>query len=203
MDFDRNRKILTEEEEKLYSKQFKKVWECNNIDRRSKIFFPTLSQDQEKIVVAELTNYIIYYFQHENIIDDFVQKQFGKTDTLSIVSFWYNQIGKSKSLDTILQDLSVYADCVSFFEKQSKYIKILSNYFVGQNIYRKELFRTEQTAQQLYNIYKYPYKNKEAIEFLHKNNLDADHISEKKARDFLYNLSNFTTEKKDDDIPLF
>lgn len=179
-----NEKLLSVDEERFYAQKFKQIWDCTNLERRSKIFFPTLNQEEEKIILADLINYMLYYFQNKRIIDKYLLDKGTQVDVFSIVDFWYNEIGKSKEIESILLNLEVFADCITYFEEHTKYLQLLSKYFKGLNVYRKEIFRTEETANYINKILNNSYykQKKSMANLFHIYNVDANHISEEIAQ---------------------
>ena len=153
--------------------------EIKKIDRRIKICFQTLEEQQEILISSDLIDYMIWYNKYKDKVDAIIINSGKEVNNDSIVEFWINNIGKSSQVEEYLNDLIVIADTYDFVNNYfDTFIKLKKE--PEYQVFGKEAYRTEDMANQLTEIFeKYPnnYKVKQIRKFLSRNRMDADHIT--------------------------
>ena len=179
--------LISEEEIKKYEEEFNNYWQGGLPDKRSFINFKSLSNEEEKIVVAELINFMFYYKTNQQVVEKYLLDKEREINIFSILDFWYYEIGKPQNLENILQDIAVYSDCVSYYEDTEKVVDIFMHYFPLKRIFRKSLYRTERQAEELNFILRNGSRQqkKELCEYFADYNVDENHISQKMAEEIL------------------
>lgn len=149
------------------------------IDRRIKISFHTLDERQEIIISSDLVDYIIWYNNNKNSVNEIILMSDKEINNKSIVKFWINNVGKCAQIEKFLNDHNVIIDTYNFVEKYL-YKFIILKKEPERQVFSKEAFRTEEQANRLREIFeKYPSnpKVKQIKLFLLKHKMDVDHIN--------------------------
>lgn len=153
--------------------------EIEKIDRRIKICFQTLDEQQEILISSDLIDYMIWYNKYKDKVDAIIINSGKEVNNDSIVEFWINNIGKSAQVEEYLNDLIVIADTYDFVNNYfDTFIKLKKE--PEYQVFGKVAYRTEDMANQLKEIFeKYPnnHKVKQIKMFLSRNRMDADHIT--------------------------
>jgi len=95
------------------------------VDRRVKVNFKTLNEEQENKIISSLMDFLIWYKDNEKIINKDIEQKRKKVNDISIVDFWIENIGKSEEIEEYLKDINVVADCYEYVKKYKDIILTL------------------------------------------------------------------------------
>lgn len=79
------------------------------IDRRLVVNFPSLSEEQEKLILDHLMEFIIYYSTVVNI-----EKQ---NNAATMFDYYCRNIMKPESVEILIEDVNVVIDAIRFIEQ--------------------------------------------------------------------------------------
>lgn len=171
------------------SKQFAKIWDCSNIDRREIKYFPNLSAEKEKLVRKELMNFFLYYYKNQNIIDKYLYDNMylskkEKIKEYTIINYWFKEIAKPEEI-AVLLDMELYSYAANFLKASSKFAQKVCSFSKILMVCPKNTYRTLNSKKEIVRIRRYGNEKQRFLvrEFFNKENLDEDHISEAKAQE--------------------
>lgn len=149
------------------------------VDRRVKVNFKTLNEEQENKIISSLMDFLIWYKDNEKIINKDIEQKRKKVNDISIVDFWIENIGKSEEIEEYLKDINVVADCYEYVKKYKDIILTLKNK-PEKWVCAKTHYRTEEQAKEIKRLFAKLQNHPEVIKiirYLNKYCMDADHIS--------------------------
>jgi len=151
----------------------------NTIDRRVKINFMTLNEEQENKIVGSLIDFLTWYKRHEESVNRSIKESGEKVNDVSLVDFWIKNIGKSEEIEGYLNNINVVADCYEYIKKYKKTILMLRD-SPEKWVCAKNYYRTSEQASEMKELLmetKNHPKTRKIITYLKKYCLDEDHIS--------------------------
>lgn len=149
------------------------------IDRRLKINFATLNEEQENKVVSSLMDFLVWYKENEEEVNKSIQKSGKEVDDTSIVEFWIQNIGKSEEIEDYLNNMNVVADCYEYVRKYKKMILTLKEY-PEKWVFTKNHYRTKEQADEMKKLLTEMKDHPEVVKiinYLNSHCMDIDHIS--------------------------
>lgn len=168
---------------------YDEVWDCTNIDRRLEINFPSLNAEEEKFFTNELLNFIGYYLNHQEEIDNRIAMTGKPVNYYSKIEYWNKCIGKSEKLEIMLTSLPVISSAINYWERMQKFIDVIGCIQVHK-LYPKRTFRSEETGRRLRSIMTVmeqidPITHKEILQDMNDKMITPDHISENEAKEYI------------------
>jgi hypothetical protein len=149
------------------------------VDRRVKVNFKTLNEEQENKIISSLIDFLVWYKQNEKIVNKGIEKRGKKVNDISLVDFWIENIGKSEEIEELLKNINVVADCYEYVKKYKNIILTLKN-SPEKWVCAKNHYRTHKQALEMKNLITEMKNNpevKKIIDYLEKYRFDEDHIS--------------------------
>lgn len=150
----------------------------NMEDRRIQKCFKSLNDRQEIEMTTELIDFIIWYKSNKDMVDDYIRSHGNEVNNVTLVDFWIDKIGKSKTIENYLKDINVVADTYEYVKAYKDMFLMLKD-TIQKNVFFKTHYRTHEQAEQLKHIF-IKYKNHpmvvEIIAYLERNGFDVDHL---------------------------
>ena len=172
---------------------YDEVWDCSGIDRRLEINFPSLNAEEEKFFTNELLNFIGYYLNHQEEIDNRISMTGKPVNYYSKVEYWIKCIGKSERLEIMLTSLELISATINYWERMQKFIDVIGCIQIYK-LYSKRQYRTEETGRRLRSIMTVieqidPVTYKEICDEMKSNMVSPDHITENDAKAYIRKFS--------------
>lgn len=162
------------------------------VDRRIKVNFKTLNEEQENKIISSLIDFLSWYKINENIINKGIEQKHKKVNDTTLVDFWMEHIGKSEEIEELLKDINVVADCYEYVKKYKNIILTLKAN-PEKWICTKDFYRTHEQSvevKKLLSEMKDHPDVKKIIDYLKKHCYDEDHIPFKYAERIIKKCQN-------------
>lgn len=153
------------------------------VDRRVKVNFSTLNEQQENKIISALMDYLAWYKRNEKEVNQFIEESGKKVNDTSLVEFWMQHIGKSEEIENLLTNMDVVADCFEYVRKYKNMVFMLKD-TPEKWVCTKKYYRTEEQAVEMKKLLtemQHHPQVKKIIEFLNQRRFDEDHIPSKYA----------------------
>ena len=172
---------------------YEDVWDCSGIDRRLEINFPSLNAEEEKFYIDEFLNFIGYYLNHQEEIDNRISMTGKPVNYYSKIEYWIKCIGKSEKLEIMLTSLELISASINYWERMQKFIDVIGS-VQTYKLYSKRQYRTEETGRRLRSIMTImeqidPVTHKEICNEMRTNMISPDHITENDAKKYIQRFS--------------
>lgn len=164
----------------------------STVDRRVKVNFKTLNEEQENKVISSLIDYLVWYKLNESIVNKSIEQKYKKINDTTLVNFWMEYIAKNEEIEELLKDINVVADC---YEYVKRYKNIILTLKVSPEkwVCTKGFYRTYEQATEMKKLLSELKDHpdvKKIIDYLKKYCYDEDHISFKYAERIIKKCRN-------------
>lgn len=164
------------------------------INKKEELFF-SLTQHEELTLTRELTNFISWSNKYLDTIESLLKQQ-GKSlydgnnimSTKILTEFWLGIVGKSKEIETLLENGEVVDDTYKYIEKYfDKISSIMIDFDFKMVSYNR--YRTEEQKDKLLEILnRNNYSSRRLEKFLKTQKFDINHIDKSNSNNLIEKL---------------